>query len=108
MDAGSLDRRITLLRSALINNAYGDPEPGYSELATVWASVKPGPGNERLASAENAANAPTVFRVRWSADVADLNPKDLAEYDGRRFNILSVVEIGRRDGLEIAATGRAD
>jgi SPP1 family predicted phage head-tail adaptor len=108
MDAGSLDRRVTLYQFGTVNNVYGDLEPGYTPIATVAASVRPGPGNERLASAENAANAPTVFRVRWSSETASLNPKDQVEYDGRRFNILSVVEIGRREGLELAATARAD
>lgn len=108
MDAGSLDRRVTLYTFGSVNNEYNDPVAGYTELANVAASVRPGPGNERLASAENAANAPTVFRIRWSEVVRDVNAKDQVEYQGRRFNILSVVEIGRREGLEIAATARSD
>lgn len=111
LDAGSLDRRVTLHRYGVVKDAYGDDRPGFSPLATVAASVRPAPGAERLQSAENAASAPTVIRIRWSSRVADLNPKDRVEYpvgSGRMFDIKSVVEIGRRDGLEIAAIGRAD
>lgn len=110
MDAGSLDRRVTFHRDRIVENDHGDKVQGWSELATVWASVRPSPGSERLASAEAAANAPTVVTIRWSSLVADLNPADRLEYpvaSGRYFNIISVVEIGRRDGLQIAAIGRA-
>lgn len=111
MDAGSLDRRITLLRAGIVTNEYGDEVDGFADLATVWASVKPAPGTERLASAENAATAPTVITIRYSSMVADLTPRDRIEYpvgSGRTFDIKSVVELGRRDGLQIAAVGRAD
>jgi head-tail adaptor len=110
MDAGSLDRRVTLHRAGAVENEHGDMVQGWSELATVWASVRPSPGSERLASAEAAANAPTVVTIRWSSIVADLSPADRLEYpvgSGRFFNIVSVVELGRRDGLQLAAIGRA-
>lgn len=109
MRAGKLDRRIAIYASSIRDNQYGDPEPDHLvELTRVWASVRPAPGSERLTSAENAASAPTVFWVRWSALLAALNPKDEIEYQDRRYGIVSVVEIGRREGLEIAAVGRAD
>lgn len=111
MDAGALDRRVALLRFALVVDKYGDQVEGFAPLATVWASVKPAPGSERLASAENAATAPTVITIRYSRAVADLSPADRVEYpvaSGRFFDIKSVVEIGRREGLQIAAIGRAE
>jgi hypothetical protein len=40
--------------------------------------------------------------------VADLSPKDRLTFDGRVFNIIGVKEIGRREGLEISASARAD
>ncbi|MDO7841082.1 phage head closure protein [Sphingomonas immobilis] len=111
IDAGSLDRRVRLLRFGLAENEYGDETEGFAPLADVWGSVRPAPGAERLANAENAANAVTVVTVRWSTRVADLNPKDRVEYpigSGRQFDIKSVTEKGRRVALEIAAVGRAD
>ena len=109
MRAGKLDRRIAVYAFEARTNQYGDAEPDHEiVLARAWASVRPAPGAERLVNAENAANAPTVLWVRWSRLLADLNPKDEIEYAGRRYGIVSVVEIGRREGLEIAAVGRAD
>lgn len=111
MDAGSLDRRIALLRAGTVEDEYGDQVDGFSAMAIVWASVRPAPGNERLASAETAATAPTVFTIRYSRIVADLSPRDRIEYpigSGKTFDIKSIVELGRRDGLQIAAVGRAE
>lgn len=109
--AGSLDRRITLLRGGIVRDEDGDDVESWQPLASVWASVRPAPGAERLASAEVAATAPTVIRIRWSRQVADLSPQDRIEYpidSGRQFDIASVIEIGFREGLEIAAIGRAE
>lgn len=111
MKKGKLNRRVTLLRSGIVEDKYGDPVEGFAPLRQVWAAVRPAPGTERLASAENAANAPTVIEIAWSPLVADLNPRDRVEYpagSGRQFDIKSVVEIGRREGLQIAAIGRAE
>ncbi|TZG26503.1 phage head closure protein [Sphingomonas montanisoli] len=108
MRAGALDRRIVIQRAALAPDAAGDPMPSWADLVTVWASARPAPGVERLQSAEIAATAPMVFRIRWSSAVSDVSPADRIAYGGRDWNIVSVVEIGRREGLEIAATARAD
>ena len=111
MRAGTLDRQIAIFTAGIVTNDGGDDVDGFSSAGAIPASVRPAPGSERLASGENAANAPTVFRIRWSPAVADLNAKDRVEYpvgSGRMYDIKSVVEIGRREGLEIAAIGRSD
>lgn len=111
MNTGDLDRRIVLFKASPAQDTHGDTVSRFDLLCTVWASVRSAPGSERLQSGENAASAPTVFRIRHSRQVAGLNPKDSVEYpvaSGRLFDIKSVVEIGRREGVEIVAVGRAD
>lgn len=110
MDGGKLDRRIRIHRSGIVRDAHGDDVDGFSPGPVVWASVRPGGGRERLSTAQTAAEAPSVFRFRWQAVLADLSPSDRIEYpagSGRMFDIASVVEIGRRDGLEVAGTTKA-
>lgn len=111
MKKGPLNRRITIHGPILEPDGYGDDREAFGPLGTVWASVLPSPGRERLANAQNAADALTVFRIRWVPRFADLTPAARVEYpkaSGRMYDIKSVVEIGRRDGIEIAAVGSAD
>lgn len=111
LDTGSLDRRIRVHRAAIVRNAHGDDVDGYTPGSTLWASAKPGGGRERLVSAQTAAEAPMVFRIRWQPALADLSPSDRIEYpagSGRMYDISSVDEIGRREGLEIAAMTKAE
>src|SRR5688500_6949508 len=109
MRAGRLDRMITIERTgAAIDNGYTRKKGDWIAHAAVRAQVTGAPGTERVASGENAASAPTLFKIRWSTDVADVNPKDRIAYGGRVYDIRSVNEIGRREALEILATARTD
>lgn len=107
---GPLNRRIAIERAGIVDNASGDRVDGFTPARVVAASATPGGGRERLLSAQNAAEAPMVFRIRWARDLADLSPADRIQYpatSGRYYDIASVVEIGTREGIEIAATARA-
>lgn len=106
---GPLNRRIAIQRAGMVENEHGDKVDGYETLAAVWASAKPGGGRERLMSAQVAAEAPMVFWIRWSPTVAVVTTSDRVEYppeSGRLFDIVSVNEIGRREGIEIAGVAR--
>jgi head-tail adaptor len=113
---GELDKRITLLRATVAADAYGDDVPGFAPIATVPASKAAAPGLERLQSAEVAASAPAIFRIRWTTDLdpdapSGLSPKDRLQYPpstGRIYDIVAATEIGRHQGIEIVATTRSD
>lgn len=110
MRAGRFDRLVDLMRRGADIDDGLSMQPGVlaALMENVPAEVKPAPGNEKYINAENAATAPTIFRVPWSPDYEDLNPKDVVRYGGRDYNIVSVVEIGRREALEIAAITETD
>ncbi len=85
-------------------------------LGECWAQVAPAPGRERFQSGETAAEATTVFTIRWQRTLADLGPKDRVKYPIQTglgvlpelYDIHAVVELGRREGLQITATRRGD
>jgi SPP1 family predicted phage head-tail adaptor len=97
MDAGELDRKITLQRQgADFDNGLGT-EPGeWATLASVWAKLMPMSGAERLAALENAAFASVRFLIRKSSDVAH-NIVNVRE-DGRAFLVIDAV--ARGDGAD--------
>jgi hypothetical protein len=65
-------------------------------------------GDERFSQPQLVAKQQTEFGVRWSSDIADLSPLDRISYGGSVWDILSVAELGRREGLKIIAVRRAD
>ncbi len=106
--AGKMDRRITLERFVTSVDQHNEPVLLWSALATRAASYEPISDGERFRAGETAATASARFVIRHSSTVAGLNPKDRLIFDGRTWQILHVKEIGRREGIEISATVRAD
>lgn len=109
MQAGKLDRRVTLVERVLTKAAFNEdvqtwPGPGRD----VWASYEPIKDAERLRSAEVAASITARFQIRWSEAVSAVDPTWRLTFDGRAFDITAVKEIGRREGLEITAAARAE
>jgi SPP1 family predicted phage head-tail adaptor len=106
--AGARDRRITIQRATSAPNALNEPVLTWTDLATVWAEKFDVSDGERLQASEVDAEITTRFRILWSSQVADVNPKDRVSYAGRLYDIWGVKEIGTREGIEITATARAD
>jgi SPP1 family predicted phage head-tail adaptor len=80
----------------------------WATLATVWASRQDIRDSERVAAQEVGADITTRFQIRYSSEVAGVNPKDRINFDGSIYEIVAVKEIGRREGLELTAAARTD
>lgn len=107
--AGNLDRRITLRRRTLSTDTVtGLPVETWSDFATVWSSWRRASAREILAAAEIGAQATDVFEVRWSSLSATITPLDRLLYQGREYNISDAREIGRRVGIRLTGTARAE
>ncbi len=101
--AGDLDRRIDLRKQLAGADEHGQPNGQWMTMATVWASFKPATGREFVASRAAQAIVDGTFRIRWRDDV---KATWRIVFDGRDYDIQSLVEIGRREGLEILAQAR--
>lgn len=109
MQAGKLDRRVTIERATTVQDAgSGQEVPTWHAFPPVSASWRRASARETLASAEVAAAVSDVFEIRWTPNLADLNAKDRLIYDGRTYDIVEATEINRREGIRIAAIARAD
>jgi SPP1 family predicted phage head-tail adaptor len=108
LNAGELDRRVTLQKYALTRNADNEPLETWSDIRTVWASWRRASARETLAGAEINASATDIFEIRYAADLAELDAKDRLVFGGKTYDIVGIAEIGRREGLRIDATRSAD
>jgi hypothetical protein len=108
VEAGKLDRRVTILRAGTgTRDEYGEVQPGANTETTTWASLRPAPGTERFANAENAAQR------RCGSSFAGVQTwcarrTGCATEFGLVYDVKSVTEIGRREGLEVLAVARTE
>lgn len=105
MMAGKLDRRITLRAPTTAQDAAGQQVDTMGDLATVWANEFPLRGQEGFAASQKYGEVTTRFRIRY---LPDITVRNAIVYDGRTYDIRAVLPIGRRVGLEIYASARAE
>ncbi len=102
MQAGRMDRRVSLYHRALTQNSHGEQVPSYpAAYVTIWAEKLDQRAREYFAAQSTQAEATTRFRIRWRADVV---MTDRLVLDGLNYDIVQISEIGRRQGLELFAT----
>lgn len=98
MRAGAMDRQITIQRRVLTKDSVGQDVESWVTDATVWCQVIPVGGKERLTSAHEVIEFDTRFRIRYRSS---LDTTYRVVFEGQEFDIFSIAEIGRREGLEI-------
>jgi SPP1 family predicted phage head-tail adaptor len=108
MTAGRLDRRIELLRATTTYDSFNAPIATWATLQKVWAEAKPVLDGEKQQAGQTLASKSYRFTIRYSSDVADLDPRDRLLFDGRTYEINAVKEMDRRRWLEITATAKAE
>jgi len=98
IEAGQLDRRVTIQRRTLTRNGKGESIESFADLATIWAQRLDIRAREFFAGQQLQGDVNTRFRIRYRDDVTVL---DRLVCEGRTYDIQQVSEIGRREGLEI-------
>lgn len=106
MEAGRLDRRITIQRAIKTTDELGGHVLTWGDHATVWAEVLPISDGERWRAQEVAAHVTTRFRIRWGG--SGVTVEDRVVYDDRTYELVAVKEIGRREGQELTGAARAE
>jgi SPP1 family predicted phage head-tail adaptor len=94
MNAGILNRRVTIDRNFATQDSSGDPVADWQELATVWAAITPGVGHESDFNNDIRAEMVTVIRVRYSPLTASLTPVDRIRYGARIYNVVNAEDVG--------------
>lgn len=124
MRAGRLDRFVTIQHKSESSSDSGEPQVTWTTLiarreASIWT---PQAGDEQFREPQLAARERVEWLVRYSANVAGLNPREhrivypaLSEAspedvpDERNiYDIVAVHEFGRQEGLRIVTARRPD
>lgn len=92
MDAGKLDKRITLKHVTLAQGSTGEMTKTETAYATVWAQLLEQRLSEVFASGADQASRTRVFRVRKRADVLET---DIVTYKGVDHEVTGLREVER-------------
>lgn len=102
MIAGALDRRISILRAgASVDDGYTETRGELEVIFARWASWKPANGRETLENLGREAKASGSFWLRSDSETRTIVETDKVYYMGRVWDIVSVTELDRREGLEL-------
>ena len=99
-----LDRIITIQQRTVARDpSFGGEIVTWVDLDEVWASFRPRTATERFENESNIelASNTAAFRVRYRSDVDETMR---IVHDGHEWDIEGIVEVGRRDKLDLIAT----
>ena len=100
MRAGKLDRTVIIERSSASIDSYGVPSTTWATFATLRARVATSSTNEVMQGFGASTEAQLIVRTRF---IDGPTVADRIDVGGEKYNIVGIVEIGRRRGLEIRA-----
>lgn len=92
IDAGALDRRVTLLRPVYANE-FEDEISGFEAVTDVWAAVNPQTGREQNEASRTVATTEVPIIIRYRTDIDArwrIQDRDV------QFEVKSKLDIARR------------
>ena len=90
MNSGDMRQRISIQDKTTGRDSFGGEVVTWSETAAVWATAEPLRGQEYLEARRLQSDLDIRFRIRY---LAGLKPTMRVVYDGRIFNIQSVIHV---------------
>lgn len=102
LQIGKYDRRITIQALTAGQGVTGAPTETWTDYLTVWANQYSS-GRELEAAKQINAEISTQFQIRY---ISGLSATMRIIYDGLQYDIDHIIEVGRRDRLNIFAKAR--
>lgn len=97
MQAGALRHRVAFERNSETQGPSGQPRPSWEPVRTVWASLEPLAGRERVVAAAEVAELDTRIRIRYSPEFDPMTAKWRAIYRSVIYDIKSVANVNMAD-----------
>ena len=69
MQAGRLNRRCVIQQPGTATDELGQPIPGWTDVATVWADIRHKSGLEAIKAGAPVSTVQTSIRIRYRSDV---------------------------------------
>jgi SPP1 family predicted phage head-tail adaptor len=103
--SGLMDSLATVQTPTESANGIGEPILTWSDFATRWIAIVPLTGNEQMTAMAQEGSVTHRIRMRYTTG---MKPKMRLISKGRTFEVMSVVERGRREEHELMVTEVVD
>lgn len=100
INAGDLDRRITLQKPVVTRGSDGAENLAYSSVVTVWANYMAEGGKEVYLAKRTNAEVRALFQIRYRSGIT---PKWRVKFGNRYFEILFINDTNARQGELVLA-----
>ena len=99
MQAGLLNRRVTLQAPGSTQDELGQPIPGWTDVATLWADIRMKSGLESIKAGAPVSVVQASIRVRYRAGItAGMR----VVHNLQAFNITAVLpDVGGREYVDL-------
>ena len=88
MKSGPLNRRVTIQSPTTVQDANGEIIPGWTDVATVWASIDDITGREYVAAGATQDSVQTKIGIRYRAGIV---PKMRVLHGSIEYDVESVL-----------------
>lgn len=102
MTAGRRDQSIVIQRGTPSTDDYGGESMVWATLATEWAAVFYGKGDERRLAAVEQGQQAATFQVLSNASTRSVGVKDRISHNGSSWDIVGIAPMDRAE-IEFAA-----
>lgn len=104
MRSGRMDRILTLKKRTVTGqDTYGEETESFAEIE-VWGERRELRGSEGFAAQQTIARLAARYFIHYREDIDAMD--ELVDPKAKTYDIHSVLEVGRREGLEIFVTHR--
>lgn len=101
MNAGRLDRKISIQQPTTTRDAFGQSVDTFAEVAQVFAQRRDIAGKETSESDQPVASTRTEWTIRWRADIRETWRVVTTTDRIQTFEIVGILELGRREALRL-------
>lgn len=99
MLSGSLNRRVVIKRESTTLDEYGEPVPGWVDVAEMWGDVRHLSGMELVRSGVEVSEVRASIRVRFKPGISAAM---LADVEGKTYQINAVlVDVKNREYMDL-------
>ena len=101
MNAGRLDRKISIQEPTTTRDAFGQSVDTFAEVAKVWAQRRDISAKEATETDQPVASTRTEWTIRWRSDIRETWRVVTTTDRIQTFEIVGILELGRREGLRL-------